>query len=114
MAQYLESLRRTAELLDGSAVLHPSHGPVASEGRAVLERYVEHRQRREDSLVAALAEGISTEPELVARVYAGVDERLFPIAARSLRAGLEKLRDEGRAVETENGTWVPESREPGA
>lgn len=106
MAQYLESLGRAAELLGENAVLHPSHGPVASDGRAVLKRYIEHRQHREDSLVEALREGISTEAELVVRVYAGVDERLFPIAARSLRAGLEKLREEGKAVETEREAWA--------
>ncbi len=105
MAQYLDSLQRTAELLGENAVLHPSHGPVASDGRAVLQRYIEHRKLREDSLIAALRDGVSAEGDLVVRVYAGVDERLFPIAARSLRAGLEKLRDEGKAEETASGEW---------
>ena len=108
MTEYLSSLRETAALLGEGAVLHPSHGPVASDGRAVLKRYIEHRQRREDSLVSALADGVAAEPDLVARVYADVDERLFPIAARSLRAGLEKLRDEGKAVELAPAEWAPE------
>ena len=109
MAEYIESLRRTKDFLGEDAVLHPSHGPVASDGRALLGRYLEHRQHREDSLVTALQEGISLEAELVPRVYAGVDERLFPIAARSLRAGLEKLREEGRARETKPGEWTATS-----
>ena len=107
MTEYLSSLEQTAELLGEGAVLHPSHGPVASDGRVVLKRYIEHRQRREDSLVAALGDGITDEVSLVARVYADVDERLFPIAARSLRAGLEKLGAEGTAVETAPGKWSP-------
>ncbi|MFT7078213.1 MAG: glyoxylase-like metal-dependent hydrolase (beta-lactamase superfamily II), partial [Planctomycetota bacterium] len=96
MADYIESLERVAELAGESAVLHPSHGPVASDGRTLLRRYLEHRLRREDSLVAALQEGVEEEEMLVRRVYADVEEHLYPIAARSLRAGLEKLRDEGR------------------
>ena len=34
------------------------------------------------------------------------DPRLFPFAARSLLAGLEKLKEEGRAVERD-GRWQP-------
>lgn len=105
LGQYIESLERAADLLGDSAVLHPSHGPVASDGRTLLRRYLEHRERREESLVKALRDGVSKETDLVARVYADVDERLFPIAARSLRAGLEKLRDEGSAEEVGDGSW---------
>ncbi len=105
MGDYLDSLARMAELSGEASVLHPSHGPVASDGRALLERYIEHRQRREDSLVKALADGVSAESELLPKVYAEVDERLYPIAARSLRAGLEKLRDEGAAIEESAGQW---------
>ncbi|MEM8711685.1 MAG: MBL fold metallo-hydrolase [Planctomycetota bacterium] len=117
MAEYLGSLERMAGLAGEGCVLHPAHGPVASDGRAVLHRYLEHRQRREDSLVSALPQGEirgetrgeepspMQESDLVAHVYADVDERLFPIAARSLRAGLEKLRDEGLAVEVSPGAW---------
>ncbi|MBL8766656.1 MAG: hypothetical protein JNL94_04770, partial [Planctomycetes bacterium] len=44
------------------------------------------------------------ESALLADVYADVDARLLPIAARSLRAGLEKLAEDGVAVERE-GQW---------
>jgi len=106
LATYLASLERMAEIMKDGGVLHPAHGPVASDGHRVLARYLTHRQRREDSLVAALEDGISRESDLVARVYADVDERLFPIAARSLRAGLEKLQEEGRARESIGGAWA--------
>ena len=110
LGTYLQSLERVRELMSEGEVLHPAHGPVAAEGRRVLERYIEHRVRREDALVRALEERPKVEEELVRLVYADVDEALFPIAARSLRAGLEKLREEGRAEETAPASWS--AREP--
>ncbi|MEZ6015116.1 MAG: MBL fold metallo-hydrolase [Planctomycetota bacterium] len=111
LATYLASLQRVLDL--GIGVLHPAHGPVASDGRAALVRYIEHRALRERALVSALsAEGASAplgarDVEALTRaVYADVeDPRLLPIAARSLRAGLIKLAEEGRARETAAG-WV--------
>lgn len=107
LATYLASLERVRDLLGPDDVVHPAHGPVASSGRRVLERYLEHRARRESSLVHALADGLETEADLVRRVYADVDERMLPIAARSMRAGLDKLAEEGRAEERAAGVWRP-------
>lgn len=107
MATYLASLERMASLLAEGAVLHPAHGPVASDGPRQLARYIEHRRRREAALVAALEQGLRSEGELVRRVYADVPEEAHPIAARSLRAGLDKLAEEGRAARAADGTWAP-------
>jgi len=105
LATYLASLERIRDLMGPGEVLHPAHGPVASDGPALLERYLEHRGRREESLVRALGEEPAPEAALVARVYADVAEELLPVAARSLRAGLEKLAEEGRAKEVATGMW---------
>ena len=52
-----------------------------------------------------------SETELVARVYADVATELLPVAARSLRAGLDKLAEEGLAKEVATGMWrAPEKR----
>lgn len=105
LATYLESLRRVRER--GLGVLHPAHGPVASDGAAALTRYIEHRAQRERLLVAALVSDVPIDMVPLLRiVYADLtDERLLPIAARSLRAGLVKLVEEGRAREVVGG-WV--------
>ncbi len=105
LATYLASLERLRDLMAPGEVLHPAHGPVASNGPALLERYLEHRARREQSLVRALSEAPASESDLVARVYADVAEELYPVAARSLRAGLEKLAEEGSAKEVATGVW---------
>jgi hypothetical protein len=58
-------------------------------------------------LVAAVARGAPVDADaLLSKVYADVtDERLLPIAARSLRAGLDKLVEEGRAHKVPGG-WL--------
>ncbi|MEM9800502.1 MAG: MBL fold metallo-hydrolase [Planctomycetota bacterium] len=105
MATYLKSLERVLDLVRDGGVLHPAHGPVATDGARLLQRTLDHRGLREESLVGALERGRATEEALVRTVYADVDERLLPLAARSLRAGLEKLAEEGRAVERAKGRW---------
>lgn len=106
MGTYVRSLEHMADIMGGEGVLHPAHGPVVSDGPRVLRRFVEHRQRREDSLVAALRSGLEREEELLRRVYADVQEELLPIAARSLLAGLVKLEEEGLAARRSAGTWA--------
>ena len=51
-----------------------------------------------------LGEQSGTLEELLPKVYWDADPRLFPFAARSLQAGLEKLHEEGRAHELD-GAW---------
>ena len=62
-----------------------------------MQRYLEHRGEREASLLRALDKGLATRAEIVAFVYADTDERLWPVADRSLLAGLIKLHEQGRA-----------------
>lgn len=107
MATYLASLERMRDMTADDHVVHPAHGPVAARGKAVFERYLVHRQRRLDALRGALEDGLSGEDELTARVYADVDERMLPVAARSLRAALEMLAEDASAEETAPGTWRP-------
>ena len=56
-----------------------------------LESYIEHRLAREAQIVASLEDGIETIPEIVARLYADVDSRLHPAAARSVLAHLIQM-----------------------
>ena len=95
VAAYLESLRRVHDL--GPAALYCGHGPELTEDPgAVLDFYLAHRAYREQQLLAVLAGGPATVGELVAAVYADVPQHLWPAAAQSTRATLDKLRTEGR------------------
>jgi glyoxylase-like metal-dependent hydrolase (beta-lactamase superfamily II) len=95
VAAYLESLRRVHDL--GPAALYCGHGPELTEDPgAVLDFYLAHRTFREQQLLGALAAGPATVDELVATVYASYPRDVWPAAAQSTRATLDKLRAEGR------------------
>jgi glyoxylase-like metal-dependent hydrolase (beta-lactamase superfamily II) len=97
VAAYLESLRRVHDL--GPSALYCGHGPELTEDPgAVLDFYLAHRAYREDQLLTALAAGPRTVDELVSGVYADVPRQVWPAAAQSTRATLDKLRAEGRVV----------------
>ncbi|MCZ2823437.1 MULTISPECIES: MBL fold metallo-hydrolase [unclassified Modestobacter] len=92
---YLESLRRVHDL--GPSALYCGHGPeLTTDPGAVLRFYLAHRAYREQQLLDALAAGARTVEELVAVVYAGVPQAVWPAAAQSTRATLAKLAAEGR------------------
>ena len=95
LAGYLDGLRRLREL--DLAVLCPGHGPPVWEVRAKLDGYIAHRLERERRLVEALERGLSGEDELLDAAWSDAPAQLRPAAALTLRAHLEKLRDEGRA-----------------
>jgi glyoxylase-like metal-dependent hydrolase (beta-lactamase superfamily II) len=92
---YLESLRRVHDL--GPSALYCGHGPELTEDPgAVLDYYLAHRAYREQQLLGVLARGPATVDELVATVYADYPQQVWPAAAQSTRATLDKLRTEGR------------------
>jgi glyoxylase-like metal-dependent hydrolase (beta-lactamase superfamily II)/8-oxo-dGTP pyrophosphatase MutT (NUDIX family) len=104
MAAYLTSLRALAGL--DLEWLAPGHGFLMAQPRRAIEAIVAHRLRREAKVVAALRALGSTDADtLLARVYDDVKPQLLPMAMRSLRAHLLKLRDEGAAAERD-GRWA--------
>jgi len=71
----------------------------------VVRRTVVHRMQREAKVVDALrAAGPVELDALLAVVYQEVPPRLHAMAARSLRAHLQKLQAEGRVREAA-GLW---------
>ena len=96
MSQYLLSLERVRRLRPES--LFPGHGEVMDDPGAVIDWYVAHRLEREGQIRAAVAGGASSLPEIVEVVYGDVDSALHPLAARSARAHLRKLADDGDVV----------------
>ncbi len=95
LAQYLASLRRVLALAPERML--PAHGRAIDDPAAVLSQHLEHRQRREDQIVAALRAGDRRPDAIVDRLYEGLDPGLKRMAQESVVAHLVKLRDEGRA-----------------
>ena len=95
LVQYLASLRRVLAL--APARMLPAHGSAIDDAAAVLNQYLEHRQRREDQIIAALRAGDRRPEAIVDRLYEGLAPGLKRLAQESVAAHLAKLRDEGRA-----------------
>ena len=94
LSAYLDSLRALRAL--DLEVLCPGHGPYVWDPAAKLDEYIEHRLERERLLLEALAAGARSEKEMLDHAWSDVPEHLRPAATLTLRAHLEKLREEGR------------------
>ena len=76
----------------------PTHGPPIPKPGRFVGRLLGHRRRRESEILACVADGAATIPELVTRLYVGLDPRLNPAAARTVLAHLIHLVETGRAA----------------
>lgn len=97
LGDYLESLRRLRSLThdDGVSTVLPGHGPLLEDAQGVVEFYLAHRANRLAQVETAVASGLRTPQDVVARVYADVDRSLWPAAELSVRAQLEYLGELG-------------------
>ena len=101
MSAYIDSLRRVAGRDD--TMLWPTHGPPRADGRRFVESLVEHRLQRERGVRAAVRDGRTSIPDIVALLYTDVREELHKPAGRSVWAHLVKLVTDGQ-VEVEGSS----------
>ena len=85
--QYLESLQRVIEL--NPLFLFPGHG-MAVGGSKVLKNLIEHRHRRHQDIQKHLKAGLDEE-QILERMYALVDKKLWPLARMNIRAHIRSL-----------------------
>ena len=107
LGHYLASLETLRDL--PVRVLFPGHGPPTGGARRKLEDLIQHRQWREERVLAALGSGPVRAEDLVPMVYEDVRPDMWPLAARSLQAHLEHLEERRRVVrgESADGTrWA--------
>jgi len=102
LSEYLASLQRLQTMAPSR--LLPAHGPIIDEPQKVLSAYIAHRLEREQQVVEALGAGRSTVQAIAESIYHGLAPALLPAAEENVRAHLEKLRREGRALES-GGRW---------
>ncbi|HEY9085011.1 MAG TPA: MBL fold metallo-hydrolase [Candidatus Tyrphobacter sp.] len=109
MRPYQRTLERLALEFPQVRTIRGGHGPLVEDAPAKIAEYIAHRKERESQLIAALANGPQTIPELLARIYGDTRAALWPAAARQLLAYLDALCEEGRVVATpEDHTLTPE------
>ncbi len=102
MTDYMASLQKLQARDDRR--YYPAHGEPIDNPAQKVRGFLGHRRQREAQILRLLEEGIGTVPELVERMYVGVDRRLFGAAGGSVLAHLIDL--EGRAlVRIENDHW---------
>jgi len=94
LSEYMRGLERLRAR--SLRLICPGHGPEVEDPEAKLTEYLDHRQEREDKLVAALEAGLRTEDELLDSVWADAPPALRQAAAVTLQAHIEKLGVEGR------------------
>jgi glyoxylase-like metal-dependent hydrolase (beta-lactamase superfamily II)/8-oxo-dGTP pyrophosphatase MutT (NUDIX family) len=107
MAAYLGSLRRLQSL--DLAILAPGHGYLIGEVQHEIARLIAHRLARESKVRGALRQlgGRASLQQLLPRVYDDVPATVHPLAARSLRAHLDKLVGDGELRLDQDGWEMP-------
>jgi glyoxylase-like metal-dependent hydrolase (beta-lactamase superfamily II) len=95
MNAYLDSLDRLdAVCAEGDIrFILPAHGYVLGEARAAIAHLKAHRLKREARIAAAMQRLPQGTPEdWLPLAYDDVPQRLWPVAARSLAAHIERIR----------------------
>jgi glyoxylase-like metal-dependent hydrolase (beta-lactamase superfamily II) len=97
LGDYLATLDRLRALADQIqlGMLLPGHGPLLADPAAVLDFYIAHRRERLAEIRAALDAGDRTAQQILERVYADVDQALWPFARWSVQAQLRYLAARG-------------------
>jgi glyoxylase-like metal-dependent hydrolase (beta-lactamase superfamily II) len=102
MAAYMASLGKLMERKD--RVYYPAHGAPVDKPQRFVRGLIGHRKQREGQILRLLKEDIGAIPELVARMYVGLDPRLIGAAGRSVLAHLIDLQTRG-IVEEDGEAW---------
>lgn len=103
MAAYMASLDRLMARDD--RVYYPAHGDPVDNPQRFVRGLAGHRKQREGQIVRLLGEGAAAIPDMVQRMYVGLDPRLHGAAGRSVLAHLIDLRARGLVREDPSG-WV--------
>ncbi len=96
MGAYFASLDRIQA--KGFATLWPTHGPPITEPAPFIQAYADHRRAREAQIIEQLAKGPASILTIVPVIYAAVDSRLHPAAARSIQAHVIQMVKDGRLL----------------
>ncbi len=94
MAAYMRSLDLLLERDD--TYFRPTHGPAITDPKTHVAALIEHRRDREAQILTCLEKSITTIPEMVGVMYAGVDRALHPAARNSVLAHIVHMIETDR------------------
>lgn len=96
MAAYMRSLEKLLSRDD--RIYWPTHGGPIRDPQTFVAALLRHRRARETQILQALRDGAVEIPQIVQRIYVGIDPRLERAAALNVLAHLNKLLQEGSVV----------------
>ena len=96
MAAYMASLDLLMQRDD--AIYYPAHGDPIEQPQRFVRGLAGHRKHREGQILRLLDEGERVIPNLVEKMYVGVDPKLHPAAGRSVLTHLIDLEARGVVV----------------
>ncbi|MEG3166071.1 MBL fold metallo-hydrolase [Sphingomonas sp. PB2P19] len=102
MADYMASLDKLMARDD--RVYYPGHGEAIDKPQRLVRGMLGHRKQREGQILRGLRAAPQAIPDMVARMYVGLDVRLLPAAERSVLAHLIDLQNRG-LVQGEGTLW---------
>ena len=100
MGAYITSLERLLERDD--AVYWPTHGPCIDDPKPHVRAFVEHRLARERQIMGCVRQGVHRIEDMVPMMYTELPEFMYPAAARSVLASMERLVHNG-ALKADGG-----------
>ncbi|MDG2534835.1 MBL fold metallo-hydrolase [Sphingomonas sp. HITSZ_GF] len=103
MAAYMRSLDTLMGRAD-DRIYYPAHGEPIERPHRFVRGLIGHRKQREGQILRLLKAGTGAVPDMVGRMYVGLDPRLTGAAGRSVLAHLIDLRDRGLVIE-EGDAW---------
>ncbi len=103
MGAYMASLDKL--LARDDRVYYPAHGPEVTTPQRLARGMMGHRKQREGQILRLLDQQVGAIPDMVTRMYVGLDPRLTGAAGRSVLAHLIDLQNRGM-VKEEDGQWL--------
>ncbi|WP_066796922.1 MBL fold metallo-hydrolase [Sphingomonas soli] len=97
MADFMASLDKLMQRDD--RIYFPAHGEPVEKPRRFVRGLIGHRKQREGQILRLLKAEPRAVPDLVERMYVGLDPRLMGAAGRSVLAHLIELRARGVVAE---------------
>lgn len=96
MADYLASLDKLYQRDD--RIYYPAHGPAITKTRQLVRGMIGHRRQRERQILRLLEKQPYILSNMVPLMYKGLNEKLLPAAAQSVKAHLLDLERRGLVV----------------
>ncbi|SOB87354.1 Glyoxylase, beta-lactamase superfamily II [Sphingomonas guangdongensis] len=103
MGDYMASLEKLLGRDD--RVYYPGHGDAVTSPQRLVRGMMGHRRAREGAILRLVRGGEGDVTAMVQAMYAGLDPRLHPAAARSVLAHLFDLRRRALVTGEEGGVW---------